>query len=769
MRKSKKINMLNGATAFLGALVLFATAGFQRVADAQSVERPEFHLEALLISLEAYDDAALKYAKEDLKVLNQTLQLRYGCKTECVFDFANVEMNATEIGDDAPKKNIERKIRRWFQTLPKDATAILFLAGHGVRDDDGVFYFPMLNFKTVERSKRFSSAAIPLSWIRSEFEKAQCKNRLVAIDACFSGGSKNIDAPDGETLARAFQGDADSKITTLASSSESEESWLWDETKSSLFTYWLNDALNGAAQDEDGDNSLSLPELFAHVKRKVVDVSTKHRGMKRQTPILLNEEANADFAFPAPRMQTLPRAVQDANKVFADAPQSLGLSFAEKPKILVVPEFKTGGRGSTIDSTNYGTLPSFVSREFAAALETLEIDGETPFVVLTEERASEILKDNGLSPSDIGSGKERDALIKAGVDAVLDGRVTALSPIAMKLTARVIFLKNDYDADQKNFTATVRLTENELALRGDAFSFKATNDETKDETNDETNEETCVATEIGVMPQDEIERLDEIAVQVADQRNPMDDDSLPYKVEIFARRADQARAKFVKRVGKTKNGVYYVPLDQGEEYRLNFVNSSEDGPYCYVRVLIDGVSATLREASEDARKKSAARLLVPEAKDPNASDDQAASPTYLPDFSLETAVPLKVDAQKSHALDGYLFIPRDSGKAQTTERRFLVVDAQDSLAARNEYKEQIGLITVEFSVPEQPSSASDSVPEQASPASDQKRRGSGTGFGGTTKVKIKRVELLPDKTAVVYQIRYVSSEEFERLFAEADE
>lgn len=751
MRKSKKINILNGATAFLGALVLFATAGFQRVADAQSVERPEFHLEALLISLEAYDGAALEYAKEDLEILNRTLQSRYGCKTELVFDFANVETNATEIGDDdAPKKTIERKIQRWFKTLPKDATAILFLAGHGVRDADGVFYFPMLNFKAVKPSKRFASAAIPLSWIRSEFEKAQCKNRLVVIDACFSGGSKNIDAPDGETMARAFQGDVGSKITTLASSSESELSWLWDETKSSLFTYWLNDALNGAAQDEDGDNSLSLAELFAHVKRKVVDVSTKHRHMKRQTPIILNEEANADFAFPAPTMQTLPRAVQDANKVFADAPKSLGLSFDEKPRILVVPEFKTGGRGSTIDSTNYGTLPSFVSREFA---ETLENNAEAPFVVLSEEKASTILKDNGLSPSDIGSGKERDALIKADVDAVLDGRVTALSPIAMKLTARVIFLKNDYDSDRKNFTATVRLTENELALRGDAFSFKEINDETKDE----TNEETYVATEIGVMPQDEIERLDEIADQVAAQENPMDDDSLPYKVEIFARRADQARAKYVKRVGKTKNGVYYVPLDQGEEYRLNLVNSSQDGQNSYVRVLIDGVSATLREAPEGTRKKSAARLLVPKAKEPNASDDQAASPTYLPDFSLETAAPLIVGAQKSYALDGYLFIPRDSGKAQTTKRRFLVADAQDSLAARNEYKEQIGLITVAFA-----------VPEQSSPASGSNRR-NGTTPGRTSTVNIKRVQLLPDKTAVVYQIRYVSSEEFERLFAEADE
>lgn len=757
MRKSKKINTLNGATAFLGALVLFATAGFQRVADAQSVERSEFHLEALLISLEAYDGAALKYAKKDLEVLNRTLQSRYGCKTELVFDFANVETNATEIGAvDAPKKTIERKIQRWFQTLPKDATAILFLAGHGVRDDDGVFYFPMLNFKAVEPSKRYADAAIPLSWIRSEFEKAQCKNRLVVIDACFSGGSKNIDAPDGETLARAFQGDADSKITTLASSSESEESWLWDETQSSLFTYWLNDALNGAAQDENGDNRFSLPELFAHVKRKVVDVSTKHSGMKRQTPIILNEKANADFAFPALTMQTLKHAVQDANNAFADAPRSLGLSFAKKPKILVVPEFKTGGRGSTIDSTNYGTLPSFVSREFAEALEN---DAEAPFVVLKEERASTILKDNDLSPSDIGSGKERDALIKAGVDAVLDGRVTALSPIAMKLTARVIFLKNDYDSDRKNFTATVRLTENELAHQGVAFSFKEINDET----NEETNDETYVATEIGVVPQDEIERLDEVQEQVADQRNPMDDDSLPYKVEIFARRAGQA---FVKRVGKTKNGVYYVPLDQGEEYRLNFVNLSQDAPYSHVRVLIDGVSATLREASEGARKKSAARLLVPEAEEPNASDDQAASPTYLPDFSLETAVPLIVGAQKSYALDGYLFIPRDSGKAQTTKRRFLVVDAQDSVAARNEYKEQIGLITVAFAVPEQSSSASD-----AAPGTDdaRNRRGDGTGFGGVDKVKIKRVQLLPDKTAVVYQIRYVSSEEFERLFAETDE
>lgn len=171
------MRFLTCATSALIAFFPFFSAVFAVVADAP-VFSPKTR--ALLVSLESYSGNPLKYVDEDLAALQRALDA-FGCETKIVRD-------VTRANQDDPKKDFERDVADWRARLRPDETAILYLEGHGVKDETtGKLYVPMLNFLDAPVERRYRDAAVPFYWIRERFEAADCKNRVVFIDACHSG------------------------------------------------------------------------------------------------------------------------------------------------------------------------------------------------------------------------------------------------------------------------------------------------------------------------------------------------------------------------------------------------------------------------------------------------------------------------------------------------------------------------------------------------------------------------------------------------------
>ncbi len=666
------------ATALLAIASFFSAAAN----DEANVVRPR--LQALLISLESYDAAALNYVEADLNNLLSALS-RLGCNTKTIREetFADREKF---------KEEFEKAVVEWRDRLREDETAILYLAGHGVQDANGKFYIPMLNFKTTPEARRFQDAAVSYAWVREQLEKAECKNRVVFIDACHSGAvSRTLDAasPIREFVAPvARDGDVRSRITVLASSAPEQLSWLWESERSSLFTYWLVKGLLGYA-DQNDDFSINLEELKTYVGENVERVSkTPAEGMRLQTPVLHNESANASFAFPR-----LARKTDDAAKYCAEflnrALKKLQTDLDVDELVVARPQtFLVGEEGSQADAIAYGTYPQTFVEKLTDELSKGDRGGFLNFLDLEDE---ELNDENALA-----------RLAETGaLHAVVSGRVWRDN--SGFLAARVSLTTYKQSSgktlkSRKTSLEKIFVTKEDRALLGDAYV-----DPTPDALDDaETEAPRLVVGSEGAVSLEEYRENEELAEQVAENRNPIDDPNSPFKIQICVQNPQTER--WEPRLGQTVDGKRYVPIDKGERFAVRLENQYPDADGCYVRLFLDGLN-TCAFASADARS------MVPEAAAPQGKNvDKELAPRVV-DVKKATAWFLPKD-QKSQ-IDGFVLMRR--GVAQATKAPFLLEDyAPDSFVAlRDVDGAQIGLVTAIFSVPKRTLSLSDYQPKFA--------------------------------------------------------
>ena len=160
--------------------------------------------------------------------------------------------------------------------------------------------------------------------------------------------------------------------------------------------------------------------------------------------------------------------------------------------------------------------------------------------------------------------------------------------------------------------------------------------------------------------------------------------------------------------------------------------SSED---VFVRILVDGLNTvSQRQMTVSGGTRGA---YIEAAQNPEGDY------VVAPRVSLEEArawVVTKGTRNPVQALGFY-----DANLTSDTVRRFRIVDADESAAARKNYTEQIGLITVAFYKGVSPSSAP---------------RGIGTGMHKVENTRIERYEgdKVPGDLIAVYNIRYMTPE-----------
>jgi uncharacterized caspase-like protein/ankyrin repeat protein len=220
-------------------------------------------LKGLLVSIEKYEIKPLGFAENDIKKFATLLMTRYNGIAEACIDSPQDERSG-----NAPMRAVMNKIETWCKSLTDEDIAVLYLAGHGVKDADGKLYLAMINFDR----KNFTTTAIPLQWIRGQFGNAKGKHKLLLIDTCFSGTSKSFDI---EQVSAAESGKvfADLKdIVVIASSREDEQSFLWRDAKHSLFTYWVIEAFKGHA-DSNNDRVLTCGEIVEFLEKNVTQVA----------------------------------------------------------------------------------------------------------------------------------------------------------------------------------------------------------------------------------------------------------------------------------------------------------------------------------------------------------------------------------------------------------------------------------------------------------------------------------------------------------------
>jgi len=158
-----------------------------------------------------------------------------------------------------------------------------------------------------------------------------------------------------------------------------------------------------------------------------------------------------------------------------------------------------------------------------------------------------------------------------------------------------------------------------------------------------------------------VARLDERS----DGPHPLLDPNFPYKVRIVVN--GQVRE------GVVRGNDYFVPLRKGETFRIEVVNDS--GRIVCMRLLVDGLN-TLPQKEE---AKGVSTMIT------------------APRVNLENARHWILDPAKAKlfAIRGFVSQTGSAGKL----REFKVVDLDNSFAARQQFTDQVGMITAAFYLP----------------------------------------------------------------------
>lgn len=647
-------------------------------------EEAEPMLHALLISVDSYEGQnELNFAQNDLDHLRSVLENRYQTYVRCI---KNTSGDSNQ--PDSHKRSIENALSEMLTSnfkLAEQDTVLLYLAGHGLLID-GELYYPMMNFSR----SNLADTAIPFSAIREALSRCKAKRKLLILDMCQAGSAAGPTSESSRTaaeFARQFQ-DL-SGVTIIASSQADELSWLWEEKKASLFTYWLAEGLKGYA-DQDGDGAINISELERYLTRFVGLTSQKYLP-RRQTPEIINPSALSGFTF-----QPRPRPIKEVAEDFAEQIDAQMRVYGFES--ICIPEFATGEKNQ-VASTGYGiysrNLPSRISSKLAEIQEMTD----APYGIMSENATMELINANRLSFKDLGTSRTKDLKAPDGNSvAILSGLLKKRDATSYSCQ---VFLIDCKKSQQKNALSLIGMLDspNEIAESGNSIIVSSTNPNSAESPFQEQIQEILEET-----PNEQPLKTNRRNGQeiVATGRHLLECDENPWKVEIRTRPQNSNDA-YELRPFTFRNGECHVTLNRGEEYCIRFRNQfSED---VKVKILVDGLSVL---ATHVRTQNSKGFEVIEKTQSGKTYEfaprtDLTDAPAFL--FSAHTYDDIRgfrgyyggctEGTWNSMERRGFQLPEKRTGAANDYfSANFTIVDAEQSFAARSGFSKELGIITI---------------------------------------------------------------------------
>lgn len=219
--------------------------------------------------------------------------------------------------DSSATKEKIMEMRSFMMDATENDVVVLFVAGHGVLDDNLDYYFAPYDMAFSDPAKN----GVPFSVFDEMLEMTKSRKKIMFLDACHSGeidkdevvktfvtddreneedlifrrvGNtvKNIDEVNSFELSKALFADmrVNNGATVISSSGGAEYAIEGDQWQNGVFTYVLLEALSTKKADKNGDKNLSISEL-----QNFVQVGVHERTGGLQTPTSRVENLNYDF------------------------------------------------------------------------------------------------------------------------------------------------------------------------------------------------------------------------------------------------------------------------------------------------------------------------------------------------------------------------------------------------------------------------------------------------------------------------------------------
>jgi hypothetical protein len=355
---------------------------------------------------------------------------------------------------------------------------------------------------------------------------------------------------------------------------------------------------------------------------------------------------------------------QSLKQVLSDMAEQLAWAMAERQLAKVgVLEFTNDTKLGELLGADFGLLGRYCAEEIERQL--ME-QGLGKFSVVDRRRLQTAIKANGFGINDLGSADALRQLSQraGGMPMIALGTLRNRAGRLISLQCKLVQTEGDEVAGSAGGTAA--LNESEWAMLG--RSVQVSPDDRRPAASTEGRATPSVQSTL-------ISRLD----RRSEGAHPLVDSGFPYRVKIMVK--DPA-GRVKERKGVFRGNDMFVPLRQGEVYEVYVENLS--GQIVLLRLLVDGLN-TLPE-----RERTKAMIVEPVP----AKRELVVGMRV----NLDEARHWVLDPKQSTvmAVRGFFKATRGAGP---NYNEFRVVDAQQSLAARQKFTDQIGLITAAFYAP----------------------------------------------------------------------
>ena len=217
---------------------------------------------ALLIGTERYGDGfkSLPAAPKDVTAWADVLR--------------NPEMGGFEEVQtliDPAHSDMAQKIEAWFRSHTKEDLALLFISGHGIKDNDRKLYFAASDSR-IEKDVLMRSTAVGAEFVRDRIRESRSKRQIIILDCCFSGAFGDLLAKDDGSVNLETILGAEGRVV-LTSSNSTQSSFEQRDGNLSIYTRYLIEGIRTGAADLDDDGAITVDELHEFASRKVQEES----------------------------------------------------------------------------------------------------------------------------------------------------------------------------------------------------------------------------------------------------------------------------------------------------------------------------------------------------------------------------------------------------------------------------------------------------------------------------------------------------------------
>lgn len=231
---------------------------------------------AVLVGVNDYDD---KHNYGRLSVCTKDVHAIYDRLVMGGFAPDRIRLLTDDTSELPTRDNVLVALKALADATEPNDLLFFYYSGHG-DEVDGESYLVARNGSRLA----LSDTAVSISRIKAIMEKAPARAKIIMLDACHSGaniGSKGPKPMSNAFMQRVFE--QAEGLAILTSCKQGQLSYEWQAQQRSVFTFYLLEALQGAA-DQDAKGFVTIQDVNRHVVNGVKLWASQHNVS--QTPTL---------------------------------------------------------------------------------------------------------------------------------------------------------------------------------------------------------------------------------------------------------------------------------------------------------------------------------------------------------------------------------------------------------------------------------------------------------------------------------------------------